>query len=142
MGSEVDEENEQDPGFPSGPWNGFYTYWVPGFHHQSLNLTFRRGRMTGNGQDDIGHFAIAGGYDTETRQCWWNKTYVGAHTVYYRGAQTGRTIQGEWQISAYHRGSFSIWPGGEGGLDGEFFIQQAEPVKAVAPEVGSPALKS
>ncbi|MEW6280298.1 MAG: hypothetical protein AB1758_16840, partial [Candidatus Eremiobacterota bacterium] len=85
----MQEQNEEDPGFKSGPWTGFYTMPGPGtltprsgFHRQSMVLTFKRSRMTGEGLDDVGRFLISGGYDLESRRAWWNKTYVGAHTVH------------------------------------------------------------
>ncbi len=128
------EENEQDSGFPSGPWSGFYT--MPRsqmFHRQSLDLTFRSQRMTGRGQDDIGVFVISGHYELETRKVWWTKTYVGSHSVQYAGVQTGRTIQGDWTIPPYSRGGFSIWPGGDSALDGEFFVVEQKPIETRLP---------
>lgn len=128
------EENEQDSGFPSGPWSGFYT--MPRsqqFHRQSLDLTFRNGRMTGRGQDDIGVFVTSGHYELESRKVWWTKTYLGAHSVHYSGVQTGRTIQGDWSIPPYSRGGFSIWPGGDSALDGEFFVVEQKPVEQRLP---------
>jgi hypothetical protein len=124
------EENEKDSGFPSGPWSGFYTMrFSRQFHRQSLDLTFRNKRMTGRGQDDIGSFVISGHYDLETRKVWWSKRYLGAHEVHYAGVQSGRTIQGDWTIPPNNRGGFSIWPGGESSLDGEFFVVEEKPIE-------------
>ncbi len=128
------EEKEQDPGFPSGPWTGFYTEprMRHTFHRQMLDLTFVRGRMTGRGQDDIGIFVISGSYELDTRKVWWTKTYVGRHSVYYSGVQSGRTIQGDWSLEGF-RGGFSIWPGGESALDGEFFVVEQKPIEQRLP---------
>lgn len=128
------EENEKDSGFPSGPWTGFYTQPGDGrFHRQSLDLTFRRGRMIGRGQDDIGAFLIGGHYDLESRRVWWTKSYPGSHSVYYSGVQQGRTIQGDWNIPPHYRGGFSIWPGGDSALDGEFFLEETRPLEVRLP---------
>lgn len=127
-------ENEQDPGFPSGPWSGFYIEprGRHSFHRQSMDLTFCRGRMTGRGQDDVGVFVISGQYELESRQVWWTKTYLGRHSVHYRGVQSGRTIQGDWSLAIY-RGGFSIWPGGDNTLEGEFFLVEEKPLEQRLP---------
>lgn len=128
-------EHEQDTGFPSGPWSGFYTmaFGRTTFHRQALDLTFRAGRMTGRGQDDIGIFGISGHYELDSRKVWWTKSYVGAHSVYYAGVQSGRTIQGDWTIPPNYRGGFSIWPGGDSALDGEFFLVEQRPIEQRLP---------
>lgn len=129
--AQAGEENELDAGFPSGPWSGFYVYArYADFHRQSMDLTFRQGRMTGRGRDDIGDFVISGGYDLATRKTWWTKTYPGSHSVSYSGVQTGRTIQGDWSTQGL-RGGFTIWPGGEGALDGEFFVVEQHRLPAL-----------
>lgn len=127
-------EHETDPGFPSGPWTGFYTYlgFPDEFHRMRLDLTFVRNHLRGDGTDDIGPFRLHGGYELDTRRCWWVKTYPGSHQVFYKGVQQGRMITGEWALPPAHHGAFSIWPGGEGGLDGEFFVVEEEPVSASA----------
>jgi len=96
--------------FPSGPWTGFYNY-VPGDRHRmDLYLTFTAGRLTGDGNDDIGPFLIKGRYDAATRECYWTKTYLGAHDVFYRGFREGKGIWGTWEIKLLAHGGFHIWP--------------------------------
>ena len=66
--------------FPSGPWTGFYTYTGPGDKHRmNLHLSFSKGRISGDGNDDIGLFLISGGYDASTKECSWVKQYIGRH---------------------------------------------------------------
>lgn len=124
------QEQETDPGFPTGPWNGFYTYaFQPDrFHRMGLDLSFAHGHLRGEGSDDVGEFRMRGSYELDTRRCRWVKGYLGRHQVYYRGVQQGRVIAGEWSLPPTLTGTFSIWPGGEGGLDGEFFVTEEEPL--------------
>ena len=44
---------EQDPGFPSGKWVGFYTYNGGVRYRMDMHLTFSEGRLTGEGIDGI-----------------------------------------------------------------------------------------
>jgi hypothetical protein len=99
--------NEQ---FPSGPWIGFYTYYPGDRHRMDLHLTFANGSMSGDGNDDIGRFLIKGHYDSGNGDCYWTKTYVGAHDVFYRGFREGKGIWGTWEITQSTRGGFHIWP--------------------------------
>jgi hypothetical protein len=97
--------------FPSGPWTGFYTYANPQDRHRTdLLLEFAGGRMTGEGNDDVGRFVILGRYDDGTRECYWTKTYVGAHSVFYWGYREGKGIWGRWEIALDTHGGFHIWP--------------------------------
>ena len=50
-----------------------------------LDLSFANGNMTGSGIDNIGPFLIQGRYDSASQECYWTKTYIGAHDVFYRG---------------------------------------------------------
>ncbi len=96
--------------FTSGPWVGFYTY--SGHRRKflmDLVLEFKRGRVVGEGHDDVGGFVIAGAYSTEAGECAWEKTYVGRHTVVYRGFGEGPGIWGTWALPGA-RGGFQIWP--------------------------------
>ena len=107
-----------DERFPSGPWTGFYTYrGESGRHRMDLALSFANGRMSGHGSDDVGRFVVAGSYDAGRGECDWAKTYVGAHSVAYRGFAEGRGIWGTWEIDALFRGGFHIWPLGEGPVE-------------------------
>ncbi|MCS7338460.1 MAG: hypothetical protein NZ739_09540 [Verrucomicrobiae bacterium] len=96
--------------FPSGPWVGFYTYSPGEKHYMELELTFASGQVTGTGLDDVGPFIINGRYDSANMECWWTKTYPGSHDVFYRGFREGKGIWGVWEITAFHRGGFHIWP--------------------------------
>ncbi len=100
--------------FPSGPWVGFYNYGPGERHRMQLHLTFAGGSMTGDGADDIGRFCIRGRYDSAKRECYWTKTYLGAHDVFYRGFREGKGIWGTWEIGMLDHGGFQIWPRGSG----------------------------
>ena len=110
---------ETDPRFPSGPWVGFFLQKeVPGRHTMELRLTFRQGKMTGEGRDWVGAFVLSGWYAVENGECHWTKQYVGRHSVYYYGYNEGKGIYGAWKIPPeknsgvrYH-GGFHIWPEG------------------------------
>jgi hypothetical protein len=102
-----------DERFPSGPWVGFYTYTPANKHRMELSLTFAGGRLRGEGLDDVGPFTVKGGYDAAAGECYWTKTYLGAHSVYYRGYREGKGIWGRWEISTLTHGGFHIWPLGE-----------------------------
>ncbi len=81
-----------------------------------LDLTFASGRMTGGGNDDVGRFVIRGSYAAASLECSWTKSYVGAHSVFYRGFREGKGIWGSWDIGPMNHGGFHIWPklAGEG----------------------------
>jgi hypothetical protein len=68
-------------------------------------------------------------------ECYWTKTYIGAHDVYCRGFREGKGIWGLWELPN-ESGGFHIWPLGQG--EGEEDYESAEepaPVEAVATEV-------
>jgi hypothetical protein len=118
--------------FPSGPWVGFYNYRPGDRHRMDLNLTFANGSMTGDGNDDVGRFIIKGRYQTDTRECHWTKSYVGAHDVFYRGFREGKGIWGTWGISVFDHGGFHIWPrAADEGEQQTEIVQQTEPVDAI-----------
>jgi hypothetical protein len=100
-----------------------------------LLLTFANGNMSGDGVDDVGQFLIKGRYDAASRECYWTKTYVGAHDVFYRGFREGKGIWGTWEIAAWSHGGFHIWPrqAGEGEERAETAASE-EPVDAIATE--------
>jgi hypothetical protein len=100
-----------------------------------LQLTFINGSMTGDGIDDVGRFLIRGRYDPSDEECYWTKSYVGAHDVFYRGFREGRGIWGTWEITNFARGGFHIWPrqAGEGGQEAAS-AEAEDPVDAVASE--------
>lgn len=109
-----------DSDFVSGPWTGFYTYTViPIKCRTDVCFTFERGRITGEGNDNVGPFIISGTYDTVSRECYWTKTYVGARDVFYRGFREGKGIWGTWEIGQRWRGGFQLWSVGSDGIENE-----------------------
>ncbi len=111
---------ETDPRFPSGPWKGYFLQpSLPGRHWMDLHLTFRGGRLSGEGRDKIGEFVLTGRYDVSDGRCRFTKTYIGRHSLYYNGYNEGKGIWGRWELStsvAWH-GGFHIWPVGHGFAD-------------------------
>ncbi len=77
-----------------------------------LHLAFATGSLTGEGSDDVGRFLIKGRYDGVSRECYWTKSYLGAHDVFYRGFREGKGIWGTWEITIRDHGGFHIWPRG------------------------------
>jgi hypothetical protein len=98
-----------------------------------LQLTFANGGLSGDGVDDIGRFHVKGRYDAASRECYWTKSYQGAHDVFYRGFREGKGIWGTWEITILAHGGFHIWPrqAGEGAAQAETAAAEA-PVDAVA----------
>jgi hypothetical protein len=123
-----------EPLFPSGPWTGFYNYHPGDRHRMELALTFANGVMSGDGADDVGRFLIKGRYDAASRECYWTKSYVGAHDVFYRGFREGKGIWGTWEITIQDHGGFHIWPRGAGGEEKVEAAAAEELVNAVATE--------
>jgi hypothetical protein len=118
-----------DREFPSGPWTGFYTYrFHPSKYRTDMVLTFAQGRMTGEGQDNVGPFVVAGSYDTVSKECTWTKTYVAAHDVFYTGFREGKGIWGNWEIRGV-RGGFHIWPLDSESEAEEKKLEEEEPLK-------------
>ncbi len=107
-----------------------------------LHLAFANGSMSGDGNDDLGQFLIKGRYDAASRECYWTKSYVGAHDVFYRGFREGKGIWGKWEIcvGAFRsHGGFHIWPrqAGEGEEQAES-AESAEPIDAIATQEVTP----
>lgn len=109
-----------DAQFPSGPWTGCYNYRAGGERYRmDMTLTFKNGRIDGEGGDGVGLFVVSGYYDPEAGECWWTKGYVGAHDVAYHGFREGRRIWGTWVLTwapvrpGGTHGGFQIWPVGE-----------------------------
>jgi hypothetical protein len=122
-----------DAQFPSGPWTGFYTYAPSDKHRMDLHLDFSGDCITGDGNDDVGRFLIRGKYDASSRECFWTKTYLGSHDVYYRGFREGKGIWGTWEIMTFAHGGFHIWPKGEQEVEAESMAAEATaPVNAFA----------
>ncbi len=77
--------------FPSGPWTGFYNYGRSvRKHRMDLVLTFADHTVSGDGSDDIARFIVTGRFDETNGECYWTKTYIGGHDVYYRGFARGK----------------------------------------------------
>lgn len=128
MGSNVSDEV-----FQSGPWVGFYNYGAgQPRHRMDLHLTFASGVMSGEGNDDVGRFLVRGKYDAPSRECFWTKTYLGSHDVFYRGFREGKGIWGTWEIGVLNHGGFHIWPkaAGEGDQEHEAF-EESQPADAI-----------
>ena len=106
-----------------------------------LGLTFAKGRLMGDGIDDVGQFLIAGRFNAEARECDWTKTYPGSHDVFYRGFRESKGIWGTWEIGISSHGGFHIWPKSAGDLESDKeTATEPEPVEAVGTElVGQPA---
>lgn len=79
---------------------------------QDLSLEFRDGMVRGEGLDQLGRFFIRGRCESGSEEIRWTKSYLGAHTVAYRGFFDGRSIWGLWEIPAFGRDGFRIWPEG------------------------------
>jgi|SRR6185295_10996499 hypothetical protein len=99
-----------DSVFPSGPWVGFYNYRPGDRHRMNLSLRFANGVVNGDGDDDVGPFLLRGRYDVQSHECYWTKTYLGSHDVFYRGFREGKGIWGTWEIHSDCHGGFHIWP--------------------------------
>jgi hypothetical protein len=122
--------------FPSGPWTGFYNYRSSTRKHRmDLILAFADGMISGDGNDDIGEFVVTGRFDEANCECYWTKTYIGAHDVYYRGFREGEGIWGLWELPS-QSGGFQIWPlGQEEGERDHDSAEEPAPLEAVAAAV-------
>ena len=100
-----------------------------------LHLAFANGLLSGDGSDDIGPFLIKGRYDPATAECYWTKSYLGRHDVFYRGFGGGKGIWGTWEIGIRDHGGFHIWPlnAGENERDAQA-KEEAAPIDAIARE--------
>jgi hypothetical protein len=125
--------------FPSGHWTGFYAYAPQDKHRMDMHLTFARGKVAGEGNDDIGVFMVRGGYDTGTKECYFTKSYPDSHDVFYRGFREGKGIWGKWELDKFTTGGFHIWPRGEGSgdLEGQEAVE-SKPVDAISTEEAVP----
>ncbi|HMX41016.1 MAG TPA: hypothetical protein PK971_04420 [Saprospiraceae bacterium] len=108
----LDDADEAHPLFPSGEWEGFYTYATgpdAQRYPMSFMLRFQMGAVSGAGIDLIAAFTWRGHYDTQAMRCQMTKHYP-THTVFYDGHADENGIWGMWQMSADWRGGFHIWP--------------------------------
>lgn len=112
MPERQDHTDETHALFPSGEWEGFYTYtYGPGAdrHPMYFVLQFRDGVVSGGGGDDVGPFHWRGTYDKVNLRCQMTKYYA-THTVFYDGHVDENGIWGTWNIRGYFSGGFHIWP--------------------------------
>lgn len=120
--------------FPSGEWEGFYTYsWSPQRHRMSFHLDFEGGQVRGSGVDDIAPFHWEGVYDTQHMTCVMVKFYP-AHVVHYDGHADENGIWGTWTIGAFDKGGFHIWPksAGETNEEEEVTAREVSMVEPIA----------
>ena len=103
-----------------------------------LQITFSSGYLQGDGNDDVGAFAIRGDYNASSLECNWIKTYLGRHSVLYHGYREGKGIWGRWEIGRLAHGGFHIWPCGTG--QGETASKVAEEPAPSKVEEAAPAL--
>jgi hypothetical protein len=109
-------EVETDPRFPSGKWIGFWVQRIIlGRQYMSLQLTFAKNQVSGEGSDRVGDFIISGEYDLRDGRCVMHKRYIDAHDVLYEGRNEddGMWLWGLWTIRSLDRGGFHLWPEGE-----------------------------
>lgn len=73
-----------------------------------------------------------------TKECYWTKTYVGRHDVFYKGFREGKGIWGTWEYWKLSSGGFKIWPLAGGSDDDESKPEEKEqPVDAVGEVAGA-----
>jgi hypothetical protein len=129
-----------DDSLPSARWIGFYVYTRNQVRHRmDLQLTFKEGRLSGTGGDDVGPFLIAGRVH-EDRRVNWVKTYR-THEVLYAGHADHNGIWGTWAIPNVSTGGFRIWPASWGERE-ELTLEEAIPIEEEVPAVAaSPAVR-
>src|ERR1700744_2919362 len=114
--------------FVTGRWTGFYNYAKRSQKYpMDLILEFKNGILTGEGHDGIGAFVISGNYSITSHECNWQKTYVGRHSVEYRGFGEGKGIWGIWTLTN-GKGGFQIWPLNDG--EPPAAMREKEPTKS------------
>lgn len=125
--------------FPSGAWTGYYQQHGSRWR-QDLDLAFANGTLRGTGSDPVGAFAVRGTFDAVTGEVTWRKTYAhGGAVVHYRGFREGKGIWGVWEIRAYERSGFHIWPRAAGALEGEAAATEAALPASAPPAPAMPA---
>lgn len=99
---------EMHPLFPSGEWEGFYSYYQGDQRPMPCALSFCEGIVTGNGSDEVGPFTWKGTYSIAALTCTMTK-YYSSHTVFYKGEVDENGIWGYWEMNG-GRGGFHLWP--------------------------------
>ena len=64
------------------------------------NIKFKKGTISGQGQDEVGKFQI-NGHISPSGELEFTKAYEGKHTVHYKGQRSYRVIRGHWSIPQY-----------------------------------------
>ena len=105
---------EQHPLFPSGEWEGFYSYTPSDKHQMKTSLIFKKCTIKGLGSDDIGEFTWKGIYNKDELTCSLEKRYKN-HSVNYSGNIDENGIWGQWNIDS-EKGGFHLWPKGTNNL--------------------------
>jgi hypothetical protein len=136
---------ETHPFFPSGEWEGFYTYEQgPGAsrHKMDFSLTFHNNIVEGSGSDAVGPFSWVGIYNTAEMVCKMTKHYA-RHTVSYEGHVDENGIWGSWNIRGYTSGWFHIWPkaGAEEKMEEEVEVKKKVMKRVLAPGVKTIVVK-
>ncbi len=109
---------------PSGEWEGFYCYTHSTTKHKmAIHLTFKKGKVSGSGTDDVNYFSWKGNYDLEAFVITMVKTYP-SHTVNYKGDIDENGIWGSWNIGAHSSGGFHIWPKKQNADENENTLEQ------------------
>ena len=113
MAAKKQERSETHQRFPSGDWEGFYTY-ASGpqaeKHQMQCQLNFKAGRIHGVGNDDVGPFSWKGAYNKQLMECAMTKTYRSKAPVKYQGYVDENGIWGTWTIGQLATGGFHLWP--------------------------------
>ncbi|MEM6552579.1 MAG: hypothetical protein AAF750_10695 [Planctomycetota bacterium] len=114
--SDNDLPTETDPRFPSGAWRGYwiqddFTGWM------EVDLTFRQGKIIGEGTDPVSRYTMRGTYDLDTGKVVIRKHYLNQYMLPYAGVMGGDGhMSGLWEIpSCNDRGPWRLWPKGKGG---------------------------
>ena len=111
MNHQTNKELEKHPLYPSGEWEGFFTYdGFAGKDKMDFYLEFSEGKIKGYGDDSVGRFKWDGIYNKQDGNCSLVKFYIGNHNVYYSGYVDENGIWGQWFIPPFTNGEFHIWP--------------------------------
>ena len=116
---------ETHPLFPSGAWEGFYTYREGPAAAQCpmrCQLNFSDGQLSGSGSDNVGGFSWRGSYDKSTMSCTMTKSYS-SHQVQYFGQVDENGIWGNWTLGSM-RGGFHLWPQKAQGEEEEEVVEE------------------
>lgn len=95
-------ESEVITRFEGGAVRGKFTQYEKEFDMSFDFFSLRQGRVAGQGNDDVGHFVIAGTYDNDGN-VYFIKQYIEQHAVEYEGYlkfddMGNFEIKGKWRI--------------------------------------------